>query len=64
MSDERVLNTQVKASLPGSLVEDISLAWKSRIGRFVGAGSFGFWITFGTICLFAAALLVLARLKA
>jgi hypothetical protein len=61
MLDEPVSNTQANA--PNSFVENAALAWEARIARLVGAGSFGFWVTFVTICLFAGALLVLAPLK-
>lgn len=52
-----------RAEIPNYSVEDASLAVEARIARIVGAGSFGFWTTFATICLSAIALLILALMK-
>ena len=62
MSNEPVSNPQSDAN-PNFTVENLSQAFEARIARFLGAGSFGFWMVFLAICLSAAGLLLLALLR-
>ena len=64
MSNEPVLNIPSgKQSDPNAVVENASLAVEARIARIIGAGSFGFWTAFTTICLSAIGLLAIALFK-
>lgn len=62
MSNEPVLNTNEQPD-PNALVENASLALEARISKVIGAGSFGFWTAFLTICLAAIGLLAIALFK-
>ena len=64
MSNEPVLNIpSSKQPDPNAIVENASLAVEARIAKIIGAGSFGFWTAFITICLSAIGLLAIALFK-
>jgi hypothetical protein len=62
MSNEPALNTNRQPD-PNAIVENASLAVEARIEKIIGAGSFGFWTAFITICLAAIGLLAIALIK-
>jgi hypothetical protein len=41
----------------------MSMVFETRISRLLGAGGYIFWALFGTICLAAGAMLIVALLK-